>query len=102
MLKTIETEVRICDMCKTAEGVIKRTLFDGKGYQPGIDDPLAQKFRNLFREFDLCDECMRLVLQEGNSYSSPYRQNIISIKVIERWIGGQGNIYGDIPQKPLG
>ena len=61
-MKDIPTEIVTCDVCgideKEADVDIEVIpLLIGMGYQPSGDDPLAQRFKKLYKTYDVCDRC---------------------------------------------
>lgn len=60
MLEKKTIEVVICDVCGVDDNTAQIrniSLLVGLGYQPSNDDPLAQKFKKLYKLYDVCDRC---------------------------------------------
>jgi hypothetical protein len=82
--KTIE--VTTCDLCGVEGGeahIRHMTYLRGLGYEPSNNDPLAQKFKKLYKSVDVCDRCHARMDHNFLTLSKEEREQIVYAHLTE-------------------
>jgi len=69
-----------CDLCGKDEGEVSIqswNMLSGLGYAPSNTDPLAQKFKKLYKKVDICDSCRARMDHNYLGLSPEEREQIV-------------------------
>ena len=102
MKKMKEREVIVCDVCGVDDDkaqIASWTFLSGLGYQPSNDDPLAQKFKKLYKTPDICDRCRNRMNHYFLSLSPEERDDIVLSGLMEKNISIDNSMPGPAEEK---